>query len=492
MDIFSVSALELAQKIKSREMSAPEAVKAVAASMSAKEETFNCYTSFDEEEALKCAADVQKRIDAGEELSPLAGVPIGIKDNICTKGQLTTCSSKMLTGFKPPYNATVINKLNEAGMVPFGKLNMDEFAMGSTTETSYYGATKNPWDTDRVPGGSSGGAAAAVAAREAVVALGSDTGGSIRQPCSFCGVTGLKPTYGAVSRYGLIAYASSLDQIGPIGRSAADVAGVFSIISGRDPKDGTSMESKAIDLNAVLSSSDVKGKKIGIPADYFGEGIDEQVAAGVKAAAETLRELGAEVEEFSLPIVKYAIPAYYIIACAEACSNLSRFDGIKYGYKSPEAHALREVYFKSRSEGFGMEVKKRIMLGNFVLSSGYYDAYYNKALQVKRLICNAFSEAFKKYDFLIGPVAPTTALKLGEGLSDPLKMYLGDIYTVMINIAGLPSLALPCGFDSGNMPVGMQLIGRPFEEETILSAGHAYQSFTDYHKQVPTCVKEAQ
>ena len=323
------------------------------------------------------------------------------------------------------------------------------------------------------------------------MALGSDTGGSIRQPCSFCGVTGLKPTYGAVSRYGLIAYASSLDQIGPIARSSADVAAVFDVIRGKDPKDGTSMTGGRLDLNAVWNAKDVQGKKIGIPEDYFGEGIDPQVAAAVRAAADTLTDLGATVEIFSLPIVKYAIPTYYIIACAEACSNLSRFDGIKYGYKSPEAHSLREVYFKSRSEGFGMEVKKRIMLGNFVLSSGYFDAYYKKALQAKGLICQAFDDAFKAYDFLLGPVAPTTALPMGQGLSDPLAMYLGDIYTVMINIAGLPSLALPCGFDTQGMPVGMQLIGRPFEEETILCAGHAFQSVTDYHKQSPVTEKEA-
>ena len=365
---------------------------------------------------------------------------------------------------------------------------MDEFAMGSTTETSYYGATKNPWDTDKVPGGSSGGAAAAVAARESVVALGSDTGGSIRQPCSFCGVTGLKPTYGSVSRYGLIAYASSLDQIGPIAKTAIDTAAVFSVISGKDEKDGTSADPKPFTLDEIKNTTDLKGKKVGIPSDYFGEGINEDVAKSVMQAAETLKSLGAEVEEFAMPIVKYAIPTYYIIACAEACSNLSRFDGIKYGYKSPDAKNLREVYFKSRSEGFGMEVKKRIMLGNFVLSSGYFDAYYNKALKAKGLIVKAFGEAFEKYDFLLGPVAPTTALKMGEGLSDPLAMYLGDIYTVMINIAGLPSLALPCGFDRDGMPVGMQLIGRPFDEKTILAAGNAYQSVTDYHTKKPAGV----
>lgn len=485
MEIYEMTALETAEKIKNGEITAAEAVESVAKSIEARDKIYNCYTDFDRELALEKASAVQKRIESGEELSPLAGVPAAIKDNICTKGEVTSCASKILYNFRPPYNATVINKLNAAGVIPCGKVNMDEFAMGSTTETSFYGATKNPWNPERVPGGSSGGAAASVAADESIVALGSDTGGSIRQPCSFCGVTGLKPTYGAVSRYGLIAYASSLDQIGPIGKNALDVAALFSIISGRDEKDATSVSSKPFALDEIKNAKDLKGKRVGIPSDYFGEGINEEVAKSVMSAAEVLKSLGAEVEEFSMPIVKYAIPTYYIIACAEACSNLSRFDGIKYGYKAPDADSLRDVYFKSRSEGFGMEVKKRIMLGNFVLSSGYFDAYYNKALKAKGLIVKAFSEAFEKYDFLLGPVAPTTALKIGEGLSDPLAMYLGDIYTVMINIAGLPSLALPCGFDKDNMPIGMQLIGRPFEEKTILSAGNAYQSITDYHTKKP-------
>ncbi len=487
MEIYEMTAFETSEKIKNREITAMDAVESVAKAVESKDKTYNCYTSFDKEIAFEQAEQVQKRIDNGELVSELAGVPIAIKDNICTKGQLTTCSSKILYNFKPPYNATVINKLKEADMIPLGKLNMDEFAMGSTTETSYFGATKNPWDINKVPGGSSGGAAASVAADESIVALGSDTGGSIRQPCSFCGVTGLKPTYGAVSRYGLIAYASSLDQIGPVGKNVEDVAAVFNIIKGRDVKDGTSMESEVFSVNDIKTDN-IKGMKIGIPTDFFGEGINSDVAAAVKSAADTLRELGAEVEEFSMPIVKYAIPTYYIIACAEACSNLSRFDGIKYGFKAENCDNLRDVYFKSRSEGFGMEVKKRIMLGNFVLSSGYFDAYYKKALQSKGLICKAFNEAFEKYDFLLGPVAPTTALKMGEGLSDPLAMYLGDIYTVMINIAGLPSLALPCGFDNDNMPVGMQLIGKPFNEKTILTAGFAYQNATDYHTKKPQLI----
>lgn len=480
-------AIQLAEKIKSGELTAPEAVRLVAEAKEKTESACHCYNSFDVEDAMAQAQAVQNRLDAGETLSPLAGVPIGVKDNICTKDMPTTCSSNMLHNFRPPYDATVITRLKEAGMVVLGKLNMDEFAMGSTTETSAFGPTSNPWNLDRVPGGSSGGAAAAVAAQEAVVALGSDTGGSIRQPCSFCGVTGLKPTYGAVSRYGLIAYASSLDQIGPIGRDVTDVAAVFQIISGKDPKDGTSMDTKPFLLDEITTNH-IKGMKVGIPADFFGEGLNPEVAASVKAAAQVLESLGASVETFSMPIVKYAIPTYYIIACAEACSNLSRYDGIKYGYRAKNCDGLREVYFKSRSEGFGMEVKKRIMLGNFVLSSGYYDAYYKKALQAKGLIAKAFREAFETYDFILGPVAPATAPQKGDSLKDPLQMYMSDIYTVMINIAGLPALALPCGFDRTGMPIGMQLIGRPFEEKTILQAGFAYQSVTDAHKQTPALV----
>lgn len=485
MEIYEMTALQVAEKIKNKEFTAVDTVQSVAKAIDEKDGKYNCYTHFNKELALEKAEKVQELIDRGKSVSLLAGVPVAIKDNICTKGDITSCASKMLYNFIPPYDATVIKKIEAAGMIPCGKVNMDEFAMGSTTETSVYGSTKNPWNIERVPGGSSGGAAASVAAQESIIALGSDTGGSIRQPCSFCGVTGLKPTYSAVSRYGLIAYASSLDQIGPIGKNVADVAALFSVISGKDEKDGTTVDTVSFELDDIKNALDLKGRKIGIPLDYFGEGINEDVAKSVMNAAETLKFLGAEIEEFSMPISKYAIPTYYIIACAEACSNLSRFDGVKYGYKSAEAENLREVYFKSRSEGFGLEVKKRIMLGNFVLSSGYFDAYYKKALQAKGLIVNAFNEAFKKYDYILGPVAPTTALKLGEGLSDPLAMYLGDIYTVMINIAGLPSLALPCGFDRDNMPIGMQLIGKAFDEKSILMAGNAYQSVTNYHKQTP-------
>lgn len=482
--INTLGALETAELIKKREISVKEAVSAVIAAAEEKDKEYNCYVTLCPEDALKKAEKVQALIDSGDIDSPLAGVPVSVKDNICTKGIRTTCSSKILGNFVPVYNATVVDKMEKAGMITVGKLNMDEFAMGSTTETSYFGATKNPWDTSKVPGGSSGGAAACIAADEAVVALGSDTGGSIRQPCSFCGVTGLKPTYGTVSRYGLVAYASSLDQIGPVGKNVADCAAVYSVISGKDEKDSTSMDFAPFDYKAVLTG-DMKGKKIGIPADYLGEGLAPDVKEAVMNAAKVFENMGAEVEIFPMPISEYAIPTYYIIASAEACSNLSRYDGIKYGYASPDAENLRELYIKSRSEGFGMEVKRRIMLGNFVLSSGYYDAYYKKALKAKKLVQKAFFDAFEKYDMILGPVAPTTALKIGESLSDPLKMYLGDIYTVMVNIAGLPSAAVPCGFDSEGMPIGMQLIGKPFGETEILRAAHCFESATDFSGKRP-------
>lgn len=484
-NICEMTALEISTAIKNKEITVEEAVNAFFDTIDKYDTKLHCYNTVCKDEALRRAKEVQQGIDSGKYTGRLAGVPIGVKDNICTKDILTTCSSKILENFIPTYNATVINRLNDEGMVVIGKLNMDEFAMGSTTETSATGVTHNPWDVEKVPGGSSGGAAAAVVAKLSPVTLGSDTGGSIRQPCSFCGVTGLKPTYGAVSRYGLVAYASSLDQIGPIGKDVDDCAALFSVIQGKDEKDGTSMVYDKFDFDKAVSG-EIKGKKIGIPEDYLGEGINEDVKASILAAADKFRELGAEVEMFKMPIAKYAIPTYYIIACAEACSNLSRYDGIKYGYSSKNSENLLDRYVMSRSEGFGMEVKRRIMLGNFVLSSGYYDAYYNKALKAKKLIQNAFFDAFEKYDMILGPVAPTTALKMGESLSDPLKMYLGDIYTVMINIAGLPSFSAPCGFDADGMPIGMQLIGKPFCEAEIMSAAKAFQNATDYHTKLPT------
>ncbi|MBQ9277152.1 MAG: Asp-tRNA(Asn)/Glu-tRNA(Gln) amidotransferase subunit GatA [Lachnospiraceae bacterium] len=477
----SLTAVELGQKIKNKEVTVKEAVEESLRRIESIEKDVNSFVTVDKEGALKQAEEIQKKIDAGELNGPLAGVPVAIKDNMCTKGLLTTCSSKILGNFVPTYTATAVEKLMEAGAVIIGKTNMDEFAMGSTSETSYFGATKNPWDLDRVPGGSSGGSAAAVASEEVPFALGSDTGGSIRQPASFCGVTGIKPTYGRVSRYGLIAYGSSLDQIGPIAKDVRDCATILEIICQHDDKDSTSYKDAASDFTSALVD-DVKGMKIGIPSDYLAEGIDPEVKDAVLAAAKVLEEKGAIVEEFSLGMVDYAIPAYYIIASAEASSNLERFDGVKYGYRTADYTDLHNMYKKTRSEGFGAEVKRRIMLGSFVLSSGYYDAYYVKALKTKALIKKAFDDAFAKYDVILGPVAPTTALKCGESLSDPIKMYLGDIYTVSVNLAGLPGISLPCGYDKNGLPIGLQLLGQTFDEKSILRAAYAYEQSRSYKR----------
>ncbi|MGN0167584.1 MAG: Asp-tRNA(Asn)/Glu-tRNA(Gln) amidotransferase subunit GatA, partial [Acetatifactor sp.] len=471
MSILDMTAVELAAAIKNKEVTVKEATEAVLDQIEKSESTYHCYVTVDKEGALKQAEEVQKKIDAGELTGPLAGVPVAIKDNMCTEGLLTTCSSKILGNFVPTFSSEAVLNLQKAGAVILGKTNMDEFAMGSTTETSAFGETKNPWNPEHVPGGSSGGSAAAVAARECFYALGSDTGGSIRQPASFCGVVGLKPTYGTVSRYGLIAYGSSLDQIGPLCKDVTDCATIMEVIASHDLKDSTSVERDDTDFTSALVD-DVKGMKIGIPRDYFGEGLDPEVKAAVLKAAEVLKEKGAIVEEFDLSLVEYAIPTYYTIAAAEASSNLERFDGIKYGYRTEEYNGLHNMYKKSRSEGFGPEVKRRIMLGSFVLSSGYYDAYYLKALRVKALIKKAFDEAFAKYDVILGPVAPTTAPKLGESLSDPIKMYLGDIYTISINLAGLPGLSMPCGTDSKGLPIGVQLIGDCFKEKNLIRAAY--------------------
>ena len=433
----------------------------------------------DREGALKRAEEVQKLIDDGKLDGPLAGVPVAIKDNMCTEGLLTTCSSKILGNFVPTFTSEAVLNLEKAGAVILGKTNMDEFAMGSTTETSAYGETKNPWNLEHVPGGSSGGSCAAVAAEECFYALGSDTGGSIRQPSSFCGVTGIKPTYGTVSRYGLIAYGSSLDQIGPVAKDVTDCAAILEIIASHDEKDSTSVKRDDLDFTSALVD-DVKGMKIGIPKDYLGEGLDSEVKDAILNAAKVLEEKGAIVEEFDLSLVEYAIPAYYVIACAEASSNLARFDGVKYGYRTEEYDGLHNMYKKSRSEGFGAEVKRRIMLGSFVLSSGYYDAYYLKALRTKALIKKAFDEAFAKYDVILGPAAPTTAPKLGESLSDPLKMYLGDIYTISVNLAGLPGITVPCGTDSKGLPIGLQLIGDCFKEKNIIRAAYSFEQTRDF------------
>ncbi len=481
MDLMSLTAVQLGKKIKAKEVTVEEAVKAAIASIKAKEEKINSFVTIDEEGALKKAAEVQAKIDAGELTGPLAGVPVAIKDNMCTEGLLTTCSSKILYNFIPTYTSEAVKRLEDAGAVIVGKTNMDEFAMGSTTETSAFGATKNPWDTDHVPGGSSGGSCAAVAAEEVPYALGSDTGGSIRQPSSFCGVTGIKPTYGTVSRYGLIAYGSSLDQIGPIAKDVTDCATILETIASYDTKDSTSVKRDDLKFTEALVD-DVAGMKIGIPKDYLGEGLDPEVKAAILAAADVLKEKGAIVEEFDLGLVEYAIPAYYVIACAEASSNLARFDGVKYGYRTKEYTDLHNMYKKSRSEGFGPEVKRRIMLGSFVLSSGYYDAYYLKALRVKALIKKAFDDAFAKYDVILGPAAPTTAPKLGESLSDPIQMYLGDIYTISVNLAGLPGISLPCGMDSKGLPIGLQLIGDCFKEKNIIRAAYSFEQTRAYKR----------
>lgn len=479
MNLLSLTAVELGKKIKAGEVTAKEAVRASLAAIEAKEPQINSFVTVDKENALKKAAEVQKQIEDGTLTGPLAGVPVAVKDNLCTKGLLTTCSSKILYNFIPTYTAEAVRNLEKAGAVVIGKTNMDEFAMGSTTETSAYGVTRNPWNTAHVPGGSSGGSCAAVAAEEVCCALGSDTGGSIRQPSSFCGVTGIKPTYGTVSRYGLIAYGSSLDQIGPVAKDVTDCATILEIISSHDKKDSTSVKREDTDFTAALAD-DVKGMTIGIPKDYLGSGLEEEVREAVLKAANALQEKGAIVEEFDLSLVEYAIPAYYVIAAAEASSNLERFDGVKYGYRAKDYDGLHDMYKKSRSQGFGAEVKRRIMLGSFVLSSGYYDAYYLKALRTKALIKQAFDKAFARYDVILGPVAPTTAPKLGESLCDPLKMYLGDIYTVSVNLAGLPGISLPCGLDTQGLPIGLQLIGDCFQEKKIIRAAFAYEQTRHY------------
>jgi aspartyl-tRNA(Asn)/glutamyl-tRNA(Gln) amidotransferase subunit A len=486
-DITKLTALELGRLIKTKKLSVSEAVSAQLEAIKRRDPQLGCYITLLEEDAFAQAVDIQRRIDAGElEGSPLAGVPMAVKDNICTKGVKTTCASKILYNFEPTYDATVIRKLKEAGAIILGKTNMDEFAMGSTTETSYFGETKNPWNTFHVPGGSSGGSAAAVAAEEAFYALGSDTGGSIRQPASYCGVTGIKPTYGTVSRYGLIAYASSLDQIGTFGRNISDCAAALEVISGHDIMDATSVKGRNYHyINAL--NDDVKGMRIGIPKDYLGAGLEEEIRDAVLKAAEIFRSKGAIVEEFELNSVDFAVPSYYVIACAEASSNLSRFDGVKYGYRTPNYEGLQEVYKNTRSEGFGSEVKRRMMIGAFVLSSGYYEAFYKKALKVRSVINQVFQKAFEKYDIILGPTAPETAPILGESLSDPLKMYLSDIYTVSVNLAGLPAVSIPCGKDAKGLPMGLQVIGKHFGEQDIIRAAYSFEQSVRYER--PTVIE---
>ena len=481
MEIIDLTVHELQEKLKSKEITIEEVTKAYANRIKEKEGDVQAFVTTLEDEAVEQAKSIQKDIEDGKVTGNFAGIPIGIKDNMCTKGVKTTCSSKMLENFVAPYDATVVERLNDEHLINLGKLNMDEFAMGASTEYSAFKKTRNPWNLNTVPGGSSGGSAAAVAAKMVPWALGSDTGGSIRQPAAFCGVVGLKPTYGLVSRYGLVAFASSLDQIGPITKDVRDSAMLLNLIAGHDERDTTSENMPKKDYTKALKN-DVNGLKIGIPKQYYGEGINPEVKAKLEEAIETYKKLGAEVEEFSLDIADYALATYYIIACAEASSNLGRFDGIRYGYRTENYENLKDIYKNSRSEGFGPEVKRRIILGTYVLSSGYYDAYYKKAQQVRTLVKKEFDEAFKKYDVLLTPASPTVAFGIGTKSNNPLEMYLADICTVPVNIAGLPAISIPCGVDSRQMPIGMQLIGPRFGEQIILQAAYTFEQEINFRQ----------
>ena len=489
MDITELTVHELQEKIKNKELNIKQINEAYIKRIKEKEPKVQAFITELTEEGEKQAKEIQTRIDNGEKLGNLAGIPIGIKDIICTKGVKTTCASKMLENFVAPYDATVMEKINAENMIDLGKLNMDEFAMGGSTEYSYFKKTKNPWDLSRVPGGSSGGSAAAVAANMVPWALGTDTGGSIRQPASFCGVVGLKPTYGLVSRYGVVAFASSLDQVGVFTKDVQDCAMLLNVIAGHDEMDTTSVDVGNKDYTQALQK-DIKGLKIGVPKEFYGEGINPEVKASLETAINKYKEMGAEVEEFSLDIAKYALATYYIIACAEASSNLGRYDGIRYTYRSPEAKTLKEIYKKSRSEAFGAEVKRRIILGTYVLSSGYYDAYYKKAQQVRTLVMNKFNKAFEKYDVIVTPTSPTVAFKLGSKSNNPMEMYLSDICTVSVNIAGLPGISIPCGVDSEGMPLGMQIIGNKFCGETIIKTAYAYEQETKFREKYKPTLKK--
>ena len=485
MELYDYTVHELVEKLEKGEVTSVEITKSYFDRIKEIDPKVKAYVSTMEEEAMAKAKEVDEKRKAGEKVSALAGIPIGIKDNLCITGTKTTCSSKMLENFVAPYDATVIEKLNKEDAVYLGKLNMDEFAMGGSTENSAFFKTRNPWDLDRVPGGSSGGSAAAVAAGIAPWALGSDTGGSIRQPAALCGVVGLKPTYGLVSRYGLVAFASSLDQIGPITKDVTDSAMLLNVIAGHDEKDSTSMNIEAKDYTKSLVN-DVKGMRIGLPKEYLGEGINEEVKQAILDVAKKYEEMGAIVEDCSFEVGQYATSVYYIIACAEASSNLGRFDGIRYGYRTENFDNLKDIYKNSRSEGFGEEVKRRIMLGTYVLSSGYYDAYYKKAQKVRTVITDAYNELFGKYDLLLTPTSPTTAFKIGEKCNNPVEMYLADICTVPVNIGGLPGISVPCSLDSKGMPIGFQLVGKPFSEETLLRAAYSYEQNTNFRENKPT------
>lgn len=485
MELYRKTAHEISDMIKKKEVSCIEVVNSVLDRIDKVDSKVQAFNYVARKEALEQAKALDKKVADGQAQGDLFGVPVGIKDNICTEGLQTTCSSKMLQNFIPPYDATVTKKLKDTNTIVIGKMNMDEFAMGSSTETSYTKKTKNPWDLERVPGGSSGGSAAAVAADEAFVALGSDTGGSIRQPASLSGCVGIKPTYGHVSRYGLIAFASSLDQIGSFSKDVTDCALTLNAIGGHDPMDATSANINYPDYKTALVNN-VKGLKIGVPKEYYGEGTNDEVRKALYQGLDTLKMLGAEYEEFDLPITEYALPAYYVISSSEASSNLARYDGIKYGYRAEKYSDLVDLYRQTRSEGFGDEVKRRIMIGTFALSSGYYDAYYKKAGQVRTLIKQGFENAFKKYDVIITPASPTTAFKFGEKSDNPLEMYAADICTVSINIAGLPGMVIPCGLDSKGLPIGMQIIGKHFDEKTMLRTAYTFEQNTEFHKMKPT------
>lgn len=484
MALYNLTVEKIGEMLKNKEISSVELTKEMLERIEKTDDKVEGYLEIAKESAIKEAEEADKKISSGEEVSYLTGICASIKDNICTKDILTTCASKMLYNFKPPYDAFVIEKLKQQNSVIIGKTNMDEFAMGSSCENSYFKKTKNPHNLAKVPGGSSGGSAAVVAADEAIFSLGSDTGGSIRQPAAYCGVVGLKPTYGLVSRFGLIAFASSLDQIGPITKNVTDSAIVLNAIAGYDKMDSTSANIEKIDYTKALTG-DVKGMKIGVPKEYLGEGINPDVKNAILNAVKKYEELGCVVEEFSMPMTEYALSAYYIMSSAEASSNLARFDGVKYGYRAENYTDLNDMYLKTRSEGFGSEVKRRIMLGTYVLSSGYYDAYYKKAQQARTLIRKAFADAFGKYDIVLTPTTPTTAFDIGKNITDPVTMYLNDICTVSINIAGLPAMSLPAGYDSENMPVGLQLIAKPFNESAIFKAAYAFEQNTNFsHKEL--------
>lgn len=482
MKLTHLTALELGRAIAQGDVTIPQATKAALEELAARDKSLNSCITVLEEQAMERAEALQKGLKPG--CSPLYGVPLLLKDNLCTQGVQTTCGSRLMEGYVPPYDATVVERVQTAGGVCLGKGNLDEFAMGSTTETSYFGPTRNPWDDSRVPGGSSGGCAAGVAAGGAWYALGSDTGGSIRQPAGYCGLTGMKPTYGTVSRYGLVAYASSLDQVGPLCRDAADCAAVLDLIQGRDRRDSTTVDGNYGGLLAALTS-DIRGLRVGLPVECFGEGLDPQVAQRVQEVAQVLKHRGATLTEMSIPELKQVIPAYYVLASAEASSNLARYDGVKYGFRAEEYKNLTQMYENTRSQGFGKEAKLRILLGTFVLSAGYYEAYYKKALAVKEQVKKGFKRAFSTCDVLLTSVTPNTAPRLGESLTDPMGMYLSDLYTVPANLAGLPALSMPCGVDGEGLPVGAQLMGPRFGEQVLLSVAHAYQQETDYHKSVP-------